>query len=847
MTMKILALISFFTIIQFNSCENFMSKIRFISIKSRLLFNAYGVDRQQREYLLWKKLRKKFPEVSNLPKFFEFPDLLDKCFISIDNFLGINVAPLSQPIMSRRPQMIAVEYERHEIKSYKIKWTLSESSLMNWTFPRERNMPCPLSNFWASANPTEVMKDKEHVCLQLNFTQIISRSRPWTCQIYLGLYTPSHLIALLSPNKLPPIFTYDNLQLSSNILTATSTQLHLYIAKKVHSKIHTNNLYFLQFWMVHVSERTAMSQHIFVLIETHENSTSSIGQLPEFSVIQYCSTNNCFQAGQNRAGYWNFKLIEIPHLPSNILILQKLAWDQFQTFIQTNLEDRYVRMNNGKYTVEEFYYNVRECQGWSSIFRDHGSLTSFRWPAIQLAYAAANVWHSILKNYTIIRTQTIVCENGNLLTIPVSTKNNPFTLDNLITLQPYQKGFMFPPNSIQCPSYNLRFVSCGGGVKGTLPFQELINVYDRYCWLSIMAVVVVTAIPLRLFSGDLDKTFVSFLSPMKALLEQGNPFPRFFADNERTRIIVGTILLMCIVLSNAYKNSNMYNMILPRNPVPFETLQDLIHHNFTVYSRSSSIKLCLLHENFTNHHCNCESGTILRSSSNASYICVTSETSFVSKIKREKTGVDIKISKLVKQAVNFSALTPTLKHKLIESIQVDKIFGLDLQTVREAEEAYLYNSLATCKNTALILPESLCQRNAQNLKKDRGSRDVFVGKEIYSDIQWYFHLKGFVHPDVIRRYQWVSFTGIWEWWMKIIMKRNISMGKNEATKTKPKSVSIYGNVVIIFTIWGCGSCFAIFCFIAELVKSFYGGLSLPLGRRDDEIEMWNTKYSTKII
>lgn len=43
------------------------------------------------------------------------------------------------------------------------------------------------------------------------------------------------------------------------------------------------------------------------------------------------------------------------------------------------------------------------------------------------------------------------------------------------------------------------------------------------------------------------------------------------------------------MLSNAYKNKNMYNMILPTKPVPYQYLQELVNDNFTIYTRSAYV------------------------------------------------------------------------------------------------------------------------------------------------------------------------------------------------------------------------------------------------------------------
>lgn len=45
---------------------------------------------------------------------------------------------------------------------------------------------------------------------------------------------------------------------------------------------------------------------------------------------------------------------------------------------------------------------------------------------------------------------------------------------------------------------------------------------------------------------------------------------------------------MGIVLSNAYKNSNVYNMVTPRQPVLYKKFRELLEDKFQVYTRSVS-------------------------------------------------------------------------------------------------------------------------------------------------------------------------------------------------------------------------------------------------------------------
>jgi len=83
-----------------------------------------------------------------------------------------------------------------------------------------------------------------------------------------------------------------------------------------------------------------------------------------------------------------------------------------------------------------------------------------------------------------------------------------------------------------------------------------------------------------------EKLVSIFIQVTKALLEQGDPFSSGVSGTKRLRFSIGTFLLVAIVISNAYKSSNVYNLVLPRKPVPFENLSQLLSDSFKIYSKA---------------------------------------------------------------------------------------------------------------------------------------------------------------------------------------------------------------------------------------------------------------------
>jgi len=136
------------------------------------------------------------------------------------------------------------------------------------------------------------------------------------------------------------------------------------------------------------------------------------------------------------------------------------------------------------------------------------------------------------------------------------------------------------------------FVSCGKPPSRGFAFEELINVFDVKIWLLIFVFIVLIAFiigmvftirdsslhPKRMWV--LEKHLSILMQVIKALLEQGDPFASTVIDNVVLRCSIGTFLLVGIVLSNAYKNSNVYNLVSPLKPIPYENLSQLLTDGF---------------------------------------------------------------------------------------------------------------------------------------------------------------------------------------------------------------------------------------------------------------------------
>lgn len=84
-----------------------------------------------------------------------------------------------------------------------------------------------------------------------------------------------------------------------------------------------------------------------------------------------------------------------------------------------------------------------------------------------------------------------------------------------------------------------------------------------------------------------------------------------------------------------------------------------------------------------------------------------------------------------------------------------------------AELEALLNFAMTCKKTAVVLPNHLCQEFMEVLRRP-GRVDGYAGLEKYYDVKIGVIFNGLVPQSLFKRVKHVERSGIWKRWEKII-------------------------------------------------------------------------------
>lgn len=194
-----------------------------------------------------------------------------------------------------------------------------------------------------------------------------------------------------------------------------------------------------------------------------------------------------------------------------------------------------------------------------------------------IATSYGKVWLSIMGNYTYfsgVGRFPNLCFNGKNHTYPTGYEVTGFLNQIYFGMQPTHSNFAasgtLSPAVVSGVSGNLKLVSCGYRELERWSFSEFLQVFEPKVWIFIViSTVYVSVVLWKVASADAVSLTQTVLGSIKAILELGDPFPAKLINSRRCHWVTGTFLVMTIILSNAYKNTNVYNMIIPRRPVPY--------------------------------------------------------------------------------------------------------------------------------------------------------------------------------------------------------------------------------------------------------------------------------------
>lgn len=456
----------------------------------------------------------------------------------------------------------------------------------------------------------------------------------------------------------------------------------------------------------------------------------------------------------------------------------------------------------------------------------------------RLGMSIMSLWSSHLGNYTM----RLTVEIGNLAEViqfhgsfkfcktfsgnggyaieedwKVSSASFQLTLTNdfQYPLDPPQRDtFLLDPQS------DLRFVSCGPHDYANLAFFELLGAFDTYTWVTIVALFVSLIFATKRIQHSLNMGY--FI--VKVVLEQGNPLSNRLLKHNFSAIVGIVIMLIGTVLTNAYKNTNVYNMVLPRTLLPRKLFQQIFLENFTLYARYRTEivgsqgfeqQLNILIDELKSIYPNASKHDISHA------LKVYTERHFKSDAEHSEVGFYARFCKFASEICN-------IKNKSNFPLQLFSIFADACVNTQSAnrrsyfeqnQNKYVIELLKQCNNVAFILPYNDAINTVKTLFK-HGYNVSDIGVESYFKGMVTFKLLGtwpsYVH---LRQALIVGEAGILLWANDLLNQTFAYNALANEKSVKPTSAKLTRNILVIFTVYLVGIAISFISMVAVLAQN----------------------------
>lgn len=811
--------------------------------------------------------------ITNLNKYMSpFSD--GNCLVILDNFQNTNVMIDNNPLIVRQPVPLCRFREDAKSDKYKDSIWGPGSLFVDKSFVTSNSeIICPASKF---LNGNGILRSNSlpDACLRLNLRKYWKHVKPWNCAVHIVPYPSIYMSEEFGELWPTPFNVEESRRLYSFSYSLSVPQVHILVEMCPDDKCSINSMHWhwifeslypkgmdasreVQATTVHIEDyvnqhrrRDIFSQDVFIIMETsakqatHElasNVTENSRSIVHTYVLQFTfgnwqETNTWTDLNQAISK----KLITFP-----AEVIDKASLDKLT--LQSSVEN----------TIWSFHENFEESDDniYHGIYKNLQTCDNFKSNAGMLSLEGSNeemfrkeftkIWLSVMNNYTIILKEKYrdlrICLNNREVLIP-SPNGRSFAktasalsigLQSVPYMNLYYFTSHFPTKDV---NNNFRIVSCGTRTISSLRFDELVNIFDQWVWLAIAVTIISLSVVLTMWmkyttGGNL---LNYFLSHSKVLLEQGDPYNEGLFGTTSLRCLIGSYLIAGIVLSNAYKNSNVYNLITPRKPLPFETFSELRTANFTIFSRMGDEYVRKRFEHLS-------SNTFLMKralAGSAVFLAEASDYQIFARTELAKfydmgTFPNQKLSDLV----HFVRRNPTLFNwvkTIFEGIAKAPLPGFQyivnqMAIFRTREMNYFFDLMLKCEKIALVLPSGLCSRVAQKVKHSKHYLPVSIGKDTYFGMNGLITLTGFVPHRIVTRLKAIGESGIWDWLMQVATGKSNSHSL-EGGSSPFQAGNMRGNLIILFyvLVGGLGVSTVVFIIQEILLTCVVSKIFLPI-------------------
>jgi len=255
----------------------------------------------------------------------------------------------------------------------------------------------------------------------------------------------------------------------------------------------------------------------------------------------------------------------------------------------------------------------------------------------------------------------------------------------------------------------------------------------------------------------------------------------------------GTFILAALVLSNAYKGQNVFNLVANRKSIPYHYFSQLVDDKFKIYGGSYAPEIVVY---YCKHESYRESKLFKNKLLTISRTEVRSEvydldtqirinrSTYLRRMPKEKT-------RLLQFVANHTALLPTTvetlnksceevyppnsTHKREEKMGWITLFGWGGEMMLpflKWQKIHSLGFMKRCDRLALVAPDYWSSHVAKTLRKVvPKTKDVYLGKEVLYERLFFNKLMFFVRLSTMKRIKAMGSSGILDFWLNIFRPR----------------------------------------------------------------------------
>lgn len=749
-----------------------------------------------------------FPRRPETPNWDEYLTPFQKsgCLLLLDNFLNIDTPGTENKDI---PVVIRNLYSG----SNNLSETIAHRSCQ---FANDRRRNNKSYSFGVLPKPSHIFKDTHELCVYTNMLYYSILSKPWICQVQFSLFPPKNVSTrskLLLPLIPPGI---------KHILPSSRPTINVLVTSQIIS-LHNSTVF--KRWISdpgrESSHADVITHTIYILMETKiEMNPKDIRTchrvLRRVRLVRICHSceNFILLKDLNDSTWNNLSSLETPLLTANEGHLWNISYGHWS---KVSLFNKQMHYCNNNISSSEY-----------GLVMPHVSIEQ------RFVMAHAHVWMTIMGNYTFYnKFLRRKCQNGERIHYNQMNEweqryfqsTKPKFAHHWVNLEMiihHGRPRLHYPVDVDGSRSNYRFISCGKKTrKNLVVLTKHFQIYDLYVWVGTGVSIILLVIALHMLEkndkADRAMSAMSHLTcAIKGLTEQRNPFTKLLKQqNTSLNLLIEMFLFIGIVLSNSYKNTNVYNMIRERKQLGYQTYQELLDGNFTIYTRTAFYDLAF--DRRGKDQWNFEERELSREGEGHQFvdqrglIHVKSELLTLSDTVFTEFDKPAKFKALFKNVTLHASVFTALLEILEIVIPFGQAFGERMieiepgvhEMVWSQENDALLAHMEECERSAMLLPQYMCINMTRQLMQRNSSRHVSIGKEAFTEINYGFVLSGQVPPAVIWRLKGVEMAGLWKWW------RDFTGGNQDIINSwvprNPEKPSVLcGNALVVFLVLGGG-------------------------------------------